>query len=265
MEALDAHRESVILVGAQAIYLHTGQAPVALAEATKDSDLALDLRGLADDPLVEEAMVRGGFDRDPNGQPGAWLSPRGVPVDLMVPERIAGRGSRSVTMPPHDRRAARRTRGLEGALVDNAVLIVSALDPADARSAEIRVAGPAGLLVAKLHKLGERAYAAGAAQPESTRLRDKDAHDIYRILVAIRTSELAASFCATLEDELSAEVASEALDYLELLFAAGPQAVGAAMAGRAELLAGDPQQVAVSAAALAEDLVSAIRGGQRPA
>jgi hypothetical protein len=36
LEALAAHRNSVIVIGAQAIYMHTGGAAVALAETTKD-------------------------------------------------------------------------------------------------------------------------------------------------------------------------------------------------------------------------------------
>ena len=44
--ALDAHKDSVILIGAQAIYLRTGSAAFALVEATKDSDLAIDARTL---------------------------------------------------------------------------------------------------------------------------------------------------------------------------------------------------------------------------
>lgn len=46
LAALEAHRDSVILVGAQAVYLHTGQASFAIAEATKDSDLVIDPRSL---------------------------------------------------------------------------------------------------------------------------------------------------------------------------------------------------------------------------
>jgi hypothetical protein len=42
LEALAAHRDALVVVGAQAIYLHTGEADVALAEATKDSHLAID-------------------------------------------------------------------------------------------------------------------------------------------------------------------------------------------------------------------------------
>jgi hypothetical protein len=80
-------------VGAQAIYLSTGGAPVALAETTDDSDLAVDRRVLRDDPLVETAMKAAGFHQDVvNPQPGASLSPDGVPVDLMLPEAMAGAG-----------------------------------------------------------------------------------------------------------------------------------------------------------------------------
>jgi hypothetical protein len=40
--ALGDHADQITIIGAQAIYLHTGTADVALAEATKDSDLVLD-------------------------------------------------------------------------------------------------------------------------------------------------------------------------------------------------------------------------------
>src|SRR5215210_2872737 len=86
LDALAEQREALVLIGAQAIYLHTGAAPVALAEATKDTDLAVDPRVLNNDPLLEEAMQRAGFHRNlTDPQPGSWLSPRGIPVDLMVP------------------------------------------------------------------------------------------------------------------------------------------------------------------------------------
>ncbi|MFI6706303.1 hypothetical protein ACIBF7_07740 [Nonomuraea sp. NPDC050478] len=99
---MDAHRDAVIVIGAQAVYLRTTRSPVALAETTKDSDLVLDPRVLEDDPLLEEAMGRAGFYRDPiGGQPGAWLNPAGIPVDLMVPEALAGAGTRNTRGAPH--------------------------------------------------------------------------------------------------------------------------------------------------------------------
>jgi hypothetical protein len=74
---------------------HTGAAQVALAEATKDSDLALETRTSADQPLIEDAMRAAGFHLDPQArQPGAWLNDRGIPVDPMVPETLAGGSGR---------------------------------------------------------------------------------------------------------------------------------------------------------------------------
>jgi len=90
--ALGDHAEEVTLIGAQAIYLHTGAADVALAETTKDSDLVFDPRDLVDGPLLEEAMTAAGFRQSlESPQPGAWLSPAGIPVDLMVPEGVGSR------------------------------------------------------------------------------------------------------------------------------------------------------------------------------
>jgi hypothetical protein len=55
--------------------------------------LGIDLRNLGENPLIERAMVDAGFHQDPvGGQPGAWLSTDGIPVDLMVAEEIAGKG-----------------------------------------------------------------------------------------------------------------------------------------------------------------------------
>src|SRR5580658_11171853 len=115
LTALQSHLDAIVLIGAQAIYLHTGAAPVALAETTKDSDLAVDPRTLSNSPLLDDAMTRAGFHRDlQHPQPGGWLSASGIPVDLMVPEALAGRrGRRGARIPPHSTHATRRTAGLE--------------------------------------------------------------------------------------------------------------------------------------------------------
>lgn len=250
--ALEAHRESVILIGAQAIYLHTGHLTFAIAEATKDSDLAIDARALDEDPLLEEAMTRAGFVLNPvSRQPGAWMSPKGIPVDLMVPENLAGAGSRrGVRIPPHDKHSARRAAGLEAAVIDRSPMRVESLD-GDGRSAVIKVAGPAALLVAKLHKLGER-----VDTPD--RLSDKDAHDVYRLLVATETSELAETVRQLLAEELSQRCTTRALELVQQLFAAGPDALGSTMAGRAEEGVGQPDTVSASVSFLAQDLLSSL-------
>jgi hypothetical protein len=254
LEALSSQRESVVVIGAQAIYLHTGAASVAIAEYTKDSDLALDPRALTSDPLIEAAMEASGFTRAPDAQPGAWLSVRGVPVDLMVPEALAGHGSpgtRGARIPPHSRRATRRAVGLEAAMVDAGLTPVSALDPSDTRSFVVRVAGPAALLVAKLHKIAER-----IETPH--RLVDKDAHDVYRLLRAVPTGALSQAILGLLADPLSRQVTEEALIHLDELFAGGAESSGAVMAGRAEAGVGDPAQVAVAVSLLAADLLGSL-------
>lgn len=255
LDALSDHRDAVIVIGAQAIYLHTASAAVALAEATKDSDLAIDPRTLGDDPRIEAAMAAAGFYPDPsNGQPGAWVNDAGIPVDLMVPEALAGPGgmnTRGARVPPHDRRAMRRARGLEAAVIDNSLMDIPALEPADPRVFEARVAGPAALLVAKLHKIAER-----TATPH--RLNDKDAHDICRLLIHTDTRLLAGAFDQLRTDSVSRESTNQAVEHLRELFALGPEALGSRMAGRAEEGIGEPATVALATSILASDLLNAL-------
>jgi hypothetical protein len=252
LQALAAHCDALVVIGAQAIYLHTGQADIALAEATKDSDLAIDPRALLDAPRIEEAMIAAKFHRDlAHPQPGSWLSPDGIPVDLMVPEALAGQGGRrGARIPPHSTHATRRTPGLEATIVDNAPMTITALDPADTRELTVAVAGPAALFITKLHKIAERKNQPG-------RLIDKDAHDIYRLLVTTDTITIAARLGELAADELCGTTTRTALDHLRELFAS-PTALGPTMAGRAEELVGDPIITGASAAALAADVIAAI-------
>ena len=133
-------------------------------------------------------MVGAGFSQNlERPQPGAWLSPSGIPVDLMVPEALAcSKSRRAGRIPPHANHATRRAVGLEAPVIDRELLPIRARDPADDREVSAYVAGPAALLVAKLHKLGER-------REQPTRLLDKDAYDIYRLLVTVGTDELTRS------------------------------------------------------------------------
>lgn len=71
LEALRPHRSSLVLVGAQAIYLHTGEADVAVAPYTTDADLVIDPRSLAERPPVGASLEANGFVA--GDQPGQWL------------------------------------------------------------------------------------------------------------------------------------------------------------------------------------------------
>lgn len=158
LDALEAHRDALILIGAQAVYLWTEDVNLPLAETTDDSDLALDGRVLGDDPLVEDALTEAGFRQDAmHPQPGSWVGPGEVPVDILMPDALSGPGStRGAKIPPHGRMAARRTKGIEGTVVSYERRPIPSLDPGDPRTYEIKVARPGALLLAKLHKLAER-------------------------------------------------------------------------------------------------------------
>lgn len=253
LEALHDHLDAVIVVGAQAIYLHTGEAQVALAAYTTDGDIAIDPDLLGTDPLIEEAMREAGFEPIKDAI-GSWESALGSQVDLMVPAAVAGKGkktSRGVDAPPHARHAMRRTKGLEAALIDNSVMTITEPDPVvDTRSFDVKVAGPAALLIAKLHKISER-----LDQPN--RIDNKDAHDVYRILVAVETAELAETTRRLLTEPVSAEITEEAIELLRQLFGRST-ATGSRMAAAAEEGLGDPEQVALSVSILAQDLLDAL-------
>lgn len=239
LEDLAEHRDAIVVVGAQAVYLRSGATNVGVAEYTTDGDLAVDSDRLTDIPLLEDVMgVRFGHALGPTGaeHPGVWTRTVEVdgelidiPVDLIVPEGIAPPGgSRGARLGLHGKRAARKAAGLEAAILDNDVLTIKALEPVDARAIDSRVAGPTALLIAKAHKIQDRLEQ--SARPD--RLIDKDASDVYRLMLttpAERINEVA----ATLRDD--GRVAGSAQRGLELLRAqfGARRAPGVEMAVRA--------------------------------
>jgi len=250
LEALADHRHALVLVGAQAIYLYTGTADVAVATETKDNDVAVVPEHLVDDPLLEVAMSRAAFTHDPQKhQPGEWYSKDGYPVELLVPAALhGGAGSRGARIPPHSKRAARVVPGLEAAAVDHQRHEIRALDPDDARVIAMQVASPAALVVAKLFKLGER------HEQDPARLLNKDAHDVYRLLRAVETEPVADALAHLQRHDLAGSVTSQALAWLRTLCAT-PESVIPQMAGQAEALVGNPTEVAAGMWALAQDLI----------
>jgi hypothetical protein len=225
LEALGAQRRAVVLAGAQAIYLQTGDSRLPAAEYTTDGDLAIDQAELADTPVLEELMEGAGFKLSQiNGtvEPGIWekqASIRGVevaiPVDLIVPQGAASSaGRRGARLGAHGRRAARKILGLEGVLIDNRVRRVGALDRADRRSFDVKVAGIAALLVAKLHKLRDRAV----DDDRTDRLLDKDASDIVQLMRMGLPDEIAVKLRFLSEDPIAGPPTRDAMGYLQDLF-----------------------------------------------
>ena len=257
LEALGPQWKAIILVGAQAIYLHTGAIDLAVPEFTTDADITIDPTLLQELPEIESAMRAAGFDR--GRRVGAWVVVRdidGVPmeveVDLMVPEAVGGIGRRAARLAGHAKEVARKARGLEAALIDKGTATIAAFEATDTRSFAIAVAGPAALIVAKLHKIIER-----LSERERRRLDDKDALDLLRLLQATATEGLASTFVRLLKADVAREVTHEALTALRDLFA-DPQGAGTQMAVRAAGALVSADEIAGSCAVLATDLLRAV-------
>lgn len=119
LTALAPHGDAVILAGAQAIYLHTGTAELAIAPYTTDGDLVLNPRRLGDAPELEAGMTAAGFHLQQTGDTQSRES--GSPRHRPRVRRSSSRSISSSPRAPHRERAgvppaSRATeRGLPGA------------------------------------------------------------------------------------------------------------------------------------------------------
>lgn len=176
LEILERQRQSLVLVGAQAVYLRAPAEDGERASFTTDGDLAINPELLADEPDIGEVLISAGYERGPN--PGAFIAPSGIEIDLMVPDgALPPSTRRSVNLEGQSIFTARRTPGLELALFDADPVSIRALEISDTREIVVRVAGGAALAVAKLIKLEER-----LASQRRDRVISKDAGDLLRLL-----------------------------------------------------------------------------------
>jgi hypothetical protein len=168
-------------------------------------------------------------------EPGIWekkvvveSAQIAVPVDLIVPTGAAPPGGRrGARLIGHGKVAARKIEGLEATLVDNDVMSIGSLDGDDTRKAEIRVAGVAALIVAKSHKIADRVETG-----KDDRLKDKDAADVVRLMLASSPAMVAATLRLLQAHPDAGASTSTGLDRFESLF--GSRAGGGIeMAGRA--------------------------------
>ena len=250
LDALGPLRAAAVLVGAQAVYEHTRAVDdlFAVAPATFDADLAFVPELLVDDPGIVEAMLKAGYVL--GDQPGIYRRADNTQVDLLVPRIVGGRRGRGADLGVHGNRAARQVRGLEGALVMRSTMTIGSLSTGDRRSFDLQVAGAAALLVAKIHKLADRADEQG-----NPRLNNKDAFDVYRLLVAIQARELAEETAVLLEDGLSQEVTEEALSEFAELFGTASGTGTQLVVDHVGLLE-DPDFIAASIVALGQEFLS---------
>src|SRR5262249_51838089 len=148
-------------------------------------------------------------------------------------------------LPVHGNKVARRTYGIEPALVDNEFHEIAALDPADPRRVPLRVAGPAALLVSKIIKICER-----LEQPK--RLKPKDGLDVLRLLRTTDIRRLAERLHALVADEMAGEVTRAAMNALR---SHDMNRTIATLAARAVTDLEDPVIVRESTMILIEDLI----------
>ena len=254
LDALRGHLDALVLVGAQAVYIHAGEADLAVAPTTTDGDLAIDPKHLGAEPIIETALGAAGFAQEAVGIWQMSIDAEGilrtVQVDLLVPDSLGGPGRRGARIPPHGKHVARKVVGLEGALVDREQHMLTALESRDDRRLTMAVAGPAALMVAKVHKIRERV-------DDADRLSDKDALDVYRLLRAVATEELVRRFAVLRENSLSRAVTEQALESLPVLFG-GVTRPGTVMAVRAAGLLEAGATVAASLVELSTDFLRAI-------
>jgi phosphoglycolate phosphatase-like HAD superfamily hydrolase len=170
-----------------------------------------------------------------------------VAIDLLVPASVSpGKGRRAARLTGHDSRVARIVSGLDGALVDVDTMSLAALD-ADPRRFDVRVAGPAALLVAKVHKINER--------KGTDRQSDKDALDVLRLLRGTSTEELEQRYRALLADHRSRAPAGHAVLLVREQFGTR-DGLGVSMAIRSAGALADADEIAASCEALANDLLA---------
>ena len=138
---------------------------------------------------------------------------------------------------------------LKGLLVNRRPMTLGALEPGDPRTYEINVAGPAALLVAKIHKLADRINV-----DDVRRLSNKDAFDIFRLLQAV---ELVEEISLLADDLTAAEVTAEAIARFSELFGT-PTAAGTQLV--AEHVAGIENRdvIIASSVALSEELIKRV-------
>lgn len=237
LEDLTEHRDAVIVVGAQAVYLRTQVELGGVAEYTTDGDLAIASDRLADSPLLEAVMRERFRHEGPVGaeEPGVWMRTVEidgerfeVPIDLIVPEGTAPPGgSRGARLGAHGKRAARKAAGLEAVTIDNDWLSIASHEDADHRVIVTRVAGPTALLIAKAHKINDRLDQ--DARPD--RLKDKDASDVYRLFLTTAPELIAEVMPNLLDDERVAGPAERGIEMLREQFGAR-RASGVEMAVR---------------------------------
>ena len=190
-------------------------------------------------------MTKAGFSLDPgSNRPGTWVGPDGIVIDLMVPAAVGGAGRRGARLGVHGNLVASKGRGLEGVLIDNEPMTITASTIAIAdesicyrrrpRCSPCRQAAQ-DRRSTRRHQTSRRQGRAGCVPPAP----------------GGADSDLASRMRRLLGDSRSREVTEEALVYLMTMFGT-PDGAGSRMAARAVEMLEDPDTIAAACAVLAD-------------
>jgi len=219
LEALAAHASSLVVVGAQAVYVRTGTAGLATAPFTTDGDVAVDPSSLTDDPALEDAMGDAAFELKTNHLDARVAGSAALLVAKMTALVSNGEASQRKYVVIHDGRfktvcalrgslpvdrqscAARFATG-QGALGDDEVDRDVVALPVEPRRAH---PGPR-LDPTGLHKIADR-----VGVGKLHRINDKDASDVLRLVRATPVAQMADSLDRLRGDDMAGETTTEAL------------------------------------------------------
>lgn len=184
-------KDSLVLVGAHAVYLRAPEIVAGSSPFTYDGDIVVDPRRIARPRMIFDRLQSAGFALRTrhsglysleNGEhPGAF----GGQLDVFVPEGFASSWYSS-TRDSADVAAAMSQEGLELALLDHSPMQLTGIESNKSDSIVVEVAGITSLLVAKGWKIGER-FRQG---PEPFEEVQKDIADIYRLLKVSEVAEV---------------------------------------------------------------------------
>jgi hypothetical protein len=238
LDALSDHGEAVTIIGAHAVHERTKGLAVQ-SSSTKDGDVAITPRLVAREPNLEFVMRRAGFrplmevaaelhgdhrGRRWSDRPGLWgtgITDQGDPVDevdLMVPERLAGEGRRSVgCLRQHGKITTGRVAGIELAILERDLLPVE--DFASASSRHAFVAKASGLICAKAYKITDRLSAPATRSAARLAVLPKDSTDMWRCMSVSNPDELLGDFSRHSSDQESGPAIREGLSRFRQLVA----------------------------------------------
>jgi len=197
---LEAHAESLTLIGAHAVLLRTMDLDVPRMP-TGDGDLGVTPGLVGDLPSIETLLADTGYEHRTTARPGLWgREPYDEPdgtrsfrekIDLLAPHGLSGTASRSqrgapALQPAHGKLAVGNALGLELAAFNRSLMTIA--DFADPRlSAVVHVAEIPALILAKGSKIGER-----LRELRKGPVRDKDLGDLWRLMAVADPGETVA-------------------------------------------------------------------------